>query len=108
MATLSDIKKKLNRTFKERSATPPEVEKIVGDFIIIKYEERDPITGGSTKDYLYTISDLEGNVVDENHSYGELELCEKIIEEQAMNDEKKIDAVVDHYNKERYYIRHAV
>lgn len=107
MATFKELKAKINQNFKQISATPPEVICIYKDHVIIKYEERDFETGCATKDYLYTLVDYEGNQITPI-SYSDIELCKRVVDMGDIKNLDNIQAVVNAYNLEKSYIRHAV
>ena len=104
---LKTLKKLLNKTFKQISASPVEIIKVLDDVVLVKYEDRDPITGGRTKDYLYTACNLDGDIIT-SISYDSLELCERIVNAGALTDEVRIQEIVDAYNEEQRYIKHAM
>lgn len=107
MTTLNQLKQKLQETFRDISASPVEIQETYGDCVIVKYEERDPITGGKTKDYLYTICDLDGKLVDEEHVYGDYELCRLVLHTCSMNNPVKIQEIVESYNAFQKILREA-
>lgn len=97
MATVAEVRKTIQKVFKDISASPAELVWTKGKYIIAKYEERDPETGGHTYDYLYAVCDLEGNRIDDV-SYGDLELAQFMISQGAVGDEDKIDEALRIYN----------
>lgn len=107
MTTIKELKAKINHNFKQISATPPEIICIYKDHVIIKYEERDFETGCATKDYLYTLVDYDGNQITPI-SYCDVELCKRVINMGDVKNLDKIQAIVNAYNLEKAYIRHAV
>lgn len=98
MPDLKTLKQNLNKAFKEISASPVDVAKIVNSHVIVRYEERDPETGGRTHEYLFTVCDLDGRRVPV--SYESQELAERVIAADAIFDLKKIQEIVDKYSEE--------
>lgn len=94
MTTHKELKSMLDKNLKDLSASPVEIEYFDNPYVIVKYEERDPFTGGHTHDYLYIICSAEDGSIIDTTSYYDILLAKWALAQKAMNNPEAIDNIL--------------
>lgn len=100
MSSLDFEEQQLNIRYPLISASRITVEEVFDDYGILKYERRCEITGGKTNEFFYAVYDRKTLRLADDFSYEPIELCKKVLAQNAVGREKLIQQILKEYNEE--------